>query len=171
MNEKHLLLGFALSICASGNVMAAAASKLQTGQSEVLDVKMLSKPSELCLPVITKPWIRSAPPSAKSLAGYLVLKNPCKTSFKLKDVESKDFGMSMVHRTIIENGISKMRDPGVLEIKPGASLKFEAGGLHIMLMQPLRVLKDGDKVGVRLVLADGRKVYAEFPVLKEAPKP
>lgn len=78
--------------------------------------------------------------------------------------------MPMIHRTVLDNGISKMRDPGVLEVKPGASLKFEAGGLHIMLMQPLRVLKEGDKAGVRLVLADGRRVFSEFPVLREAPK-
>ena len=79
--------------------------------------------------------------------------------------------MPMIHRSVVENGISKMRDPGILEIKSGASLKFEAGGLHLMLMQPLRRLKEGDKAGVRLLLADGRKVYAEFPVLKQAPKP
>lgn len=78
--------------------------------------------------------------------------------------------MPMIHRTVLDNGISKMRDPGVLEVIPGASLKFEAGGLHIMLMQPLRALKEGDKAGVRLVLADGRRVFSEFPVLKEAPK-
>jgi len=122
------------------------------------------------MPVIQQAWIRSAPPWAQTLAGYLILKNPCKTSVRVVDVESRDFGMPMIHRTVVENGISKMRDPGVLEVKPGASLKFEAGGLHIMLMQPLRALKEGDKAGVRLVLADGRKVYAEFPVLKQAPK-
>ena len=123
------------------------------------------------MPVIQRPWIRSAPPNSKTMAGFLVLKNTCKTNIKIIDVESKDFGMPMIHRSVIENGVSKMRAPGILEIKSGASLKFEAGGLHLMLMQPLRVLKEGDKAGVRLVLADGRKVYSEFPIQKEAPKP
>ncbi|MEO6172437.1 MAG: copper chaperone PCu(A)C [Arenimonas sp.] len=123
------------------------------------------------MPIIQQAWIRSAPPGAQTMAGYLVLKNTCKTSIKLIDVESKDFDMPMIHRSVIENGVSKMRDPGVLEIKPGASLKFEANGLHLMLMQPLRSLKEGDKAGVRLVLADGRRVFAEFPILKAAPKP
>ncbi len=79
--------------------------------------------------------------------------------------------MPMIHRSVVENGVSKMREPGVLELKPGASLKFEAGGLHLMLMQPLRSLKEGDKAGVRLVLDDGSRVYSEFPVRREAPKP
>ena len=123
------------------------------------------------MPLIQKAWIRSAPPGATTLAGYLVLKNPCKSIIKIVYVESKYFGMPMIHRSVVENGVSKMRDPGVLELNPGASLKFEAGGLHLMLMQPLRKLKESDKAGVRLVLSDGRKVYSEFPILKEAPKP
>lgn len=123
------------------------------------------------MPLIQQAWIRSAPPGATTLAGYLVVKNHCKNSIKIVDVESKDFGMPMIHRSVVENGVSKMRDPGMLEIKPGGSLKFEAGGLHLMLMQPLRALKEGDKAGVRLVLADGRRVYSEFPILKQAPKP
>ena len=162
MNGRHLYLGLALLGLASASVTSLAGTA-----AGVKPVKTIQE----CMPVIHKAWIRSAPPGAQTLAGYLVLKNTCKTSIKIIDVESKDFAMSMIHRSVLENGVSKMRDPGVLQIKPGASLKFEAGGLHIMLMQPLRALKEGDRVGVRLVLADGRKVYSEFPVLKQAPKP
>ncbi len=162
MNGQHLYLGLALLGLASASVKSLAGSEV--GAKPVKTIQQ-------CMPVIHKAWIRSAPPGAQTLAGYLVLKNTCKTTFKIVDVESKDFAMPMIHRSVVENGVSKMRDPGLLEIKPGASLRFEAGGLHIMLMQPLRALKEDDKAGVRLVLADGRKVYSEFPILKEAPKP
>ena len=162
MNGQHLYLGLALLGLASASVTSLAGTAAQP-----LPVKSTEK----CMPVIQQAWIRSAPPGAQTLAGYLVLKNICKISLKVVDVESKDFAMPMIHRSVVENGVSKMRDPGVLEIKPGASLKFEAGGLHLMLMQPLRTLKEGDKAGVRLVLADGRKVYSEFPVMKQAPNP
>ncbi|HNV85240.1 MAG TPA: copper chaperone PCu(A)C [Arenimonas sp.] len=161
MNGRQLYSGLLSLLLASASVtcLADTAAKPQP-----------AKNAQRCMPVIQQAWIRSAPPGAQSLAGYLILKNPCKTGIQVVDVESRDFGMPMIHRTVVENGISKMRDPGVLEVKPGASLKFEAGGLHIMLMQPLRALKEGDKAGVRLVLADGRRVFSEFPVLKEAPK-
>jgi periplasmic copper chaperone A len=161
MNERHTYLGLTLLALASASVTSLAATT-----AKPLPVKTIQK----CMPVIQQAWIRSAPPGAQTLAGYLVLKNTCKASLKIVDVESKDFGMPMIHRTVVENGVSKMRDPGVLEIKSGASLKFEAGGLHLMLMQPLRALKEGDTAGIRLVLADGSKVYSDFPVLKEAPK-
>ena len=161
MNVRHTYLGLALLGLASASVTSLAASTVKPQP-----VKTIEK----CMPVIQQAWIRSAPPGAQTLAGYLVLKNACKASIKVVDVESKDFAMPMIHRSVVANGVSKMRDPGILEIKSGASLKFEAGGLHLMLMQPLRTLKEGDKAGVRLVLADGRKVYAEFPVLREAPR-
>ena len=161
MNGQHLYLGLALLGLASASVTSLAGSAVG-----VKPVKTIQE----CMPVIHKAWIRSAPPNSKTMAGFLIFKNPCKTSIRIIDVESKDFGMPMIHRSVLENGISKMRDPGLLEIKPGASLKFEAGGLHIMLMHPRRIFKEGDKAGVRLVLADGRKVYSEFPIQKEAPK-
>jgi periplasmic copper chaperone A len=162
MNGRKLYLGLVCLGLASASVVSLAGNSTKPNPAK-------SMPP--CMPTIEQPWIRSAPPGASSLAGYLVLKNSCKTSITIANVESKDFAMPMIHRSVVENGISKMRDPGVLEIKPGASLKFEVGGLHLMLMQPLRTLKEGDKAGVRLVLADGRKVYSEFPVLKQAPKP
>lgn len=125
--------------------------------------------AEACAPLIEKPWVRSAPPGARSLAGYLVLRNPCDAPVEVLDVESRDFGMPMIHRTVEENGVSRMRPAGRLLLAPGESLRFEPGGLHLMLMRPLRPLAEGDVAGVRLVLADGRRVFAEFPVRRDAP--
>lgn len=122
-----------------------------------------------CVPVIESPWVRAAPPGAASLAGYLVLRNPCAAPVEVADVESKDFGMPMIHRTVIEGGVSRMRPAGKLVVAPGESLRFEPGGLHLMLMRPLQPLAEGDVARVRLVLADGRRVFAEFPVRREAP--
>ncbi|GAB2494323.1 copper chaperone PCu(A)C [Arenimonas alkanexedens] len=122
-----------------------------------------------CLPVIETQWIRAAPPGASSLAGYLVLRNPCATPVEVAGVESRDFGMPMIHRTEIQDGVSRMRPAGKLVIAPGEALAFEPGGLHLMLMRPLRPLADGDVAGVRLVLADGRRLFASFPVQREAP--
>jgi len=85
------------------------------------------------------------------------------------DVESLDFGMPMIHRTVEEGGVSRMRPAGRLEVPPGGELRFEPGGLHLMLMRPLRPLAEGDVARIRLVLADGRRLFAEYPVRREAP--
>lgn len=123
----------------------------------------------VCAPVIEKAWVRAAPPGAKTLAGYLVLKNPCEGSVEVVDVESLDFGMPMIHRTELVDGVSRMRPAGKLAVPAGGELRFEPNGLHLMLMKPLRPFAEGDTARLRLVLADGRRLYAEVPVRRSAP--
>ncbi|TNJ35142.1 copper chaperone PCu(A)C [Arenimonas terrae] len=122
-----------------------------------------------CAPVIEKAWVRAAPPGASTLAGYLVLRNPCAAAVEVVDVESRDFGMPMIHRTELVDGVSRMRPAGRMVVAAGASLRFEPGGLHLMLMKPLRPLAEGDSARLRLVLADGRRLYVEVPVRRSAP--
>jgi copper(I)-binding protein len=57
---------------------------------------------------------------------------------------------------------------GWLEVPSGGRLLFTPG-LHLMLMRPKRALPVGERARIRLVLADGRRVFAEFPVRREAP--
>ena len=145
------------------------ALRLALGLASVLSASAAVGATPDCTPVIETPWVRAAPPGAVSLAGYLVLRNPCATAVEVADVESKDFGMPIIHRTVVEDGVSRMRPAGKLVVAPGESLRFEPGGLHLMLMRPLQPLAEGDVARVRLVLADGRRVFAEFPVRREAP--
>ena len=147
MNVLRLVVGLVLACSASASVGA----------------------QEACTPVIEKPWVRAAPPGATTLAGYLVLRNPCAAAVVVSGVESRDFGMPMIHRTDVVDGVSRMRHVGELTVAPGESLAFEPGGLHLMLMKPRRALADGDQASVRLVLADGRRVFAVFPVRRDAP--
>ena len=103
------------------------------------------------------------------LAGYVTVRNPCSTPVVVSGVESKDFADAMIHRTVVEGGVSRMRAAGRLAIAPGAQLRFEPGGVHLMVMRPLRELKEGKRAGIRLLLEDGRKLYAEYEIRREAP--
>jgi copper(I)-binding protein len=122
-----------------------------------------------CAPTIEGMWVRAAPPAAPSLAGYLVLRNGCEAAVTVTGVESLDFARPMIHRSVDEGGVSRMRAAGALVVPAGGELRFEPGGLHLMLMQPKRPLAEGDVARIRLVLADGRRVFAEFPVRRVAP--
>lgn len=147
MNASRLLLGFALAGFASAAVGA----------------------EKRCAPIIEKPWVRAAPPGAASLAGYLVLRNPCQAAIEVSSIESRDFAMPTIHRSGEVDGISRMRPAGRLVVAPGGTLRFEPGGLHLMLMKPRRPLPEGSQASVRLVLADGRRVFAAFPVRRVSP--
>ncbi len=113
-------------------------------------------------------WVRAAAPGAMMLAGYMTLHNDGDQSVRLLSVDSDAFGMVAAHRTQIENGISRMRPAGEVVIAAHQSLRFEPGGLHLMLMQGRRELKVGDKVDFRLHLAGGSVLDVVAVVRTEA---
>ena len=104
------------------------------------------------------------------LAGYATVRNPCALAVAITDVSSADFAMSMIHQTLVENGVSKMRHADSLPLPAHSALHFAPGGRHLMLMNPTRELKVGDKVKLTLKLADGRLVSADFRIRKDPPK-
>ncbi len=104
------------------------------------------------------------------LAGYATVRNACPKPVALAGVSSGDFAMSMIHETVVQNGMSRMRHAKVVMLPARGQLEFKPGARHLMLMHPRRTLKPGDRVEVGLKLADGRRVSANFTVLREAPR-
>lgn len=122
-----------------------------------------------CLPTLEQAWIRAAPPATTALAGYVLLRNSCPTAFSVVDVSSPDFAMGMIHRTVVEGGVSRMRAARSPVVPARGSLAFVPGGMHLMLMHPRRAFKEGDKVQVVVKLADGQKLAGAFVVRRDAP--
>jgi copper(I)-binding protein len=148
MNASRLLSGFALAIFASAAVASPPA----------------------CLPKVEKAWIRAAPPGATMLAGYALVRNDCKAPLVLTGAKSRDFVMAQVHESRVENGTSRMEHAKRTTLAVGATFVLAPGKHHLMLMHPRRRLPEGTVVVVDLLLADGRKVPAEFTVRKSAPE-
>ena len=123
-----------------------------------------------CLPRFEQGWVRAAPPGATVLSGYGLLRNDCGAAATLTGVQSRTFVMVQVHETKIEKGISTMRHAKTSPLPARGALRFEPNGRHLMLMHPRKALPVGTVVKLELVLADGRRIPAEFTVLREAPK-
>lgn len=111
-------------------------------------------------------WVRLPPGAMPMAAGYGQIRNDCRTPVVVVGAGSKAFGEVSLHETTIEDGISRMREIPRLAIAPGASVELKPGGLHLMLMQPEVVLKEGAALPLRLSLEDGRKVDATLQVRK-----
>lgn len=103
-------------------------------------------------------WIPEAPPVASVMAAYLVIENTGNIPVKIIGVSSPAFGDVMMHKTVTENGMSRMIHQSSLTVAPKSKLKFERGGLHLMLMDPKHHLKVGDKVALTLETADKHKI-------------
>jgi periplasmic copper chaperone A len=113
---------------------------------------------------VSNAWIPQAPPGVDMLAGYLTLKNTGDSAVNVLAAQSDRFRTVTVHQTVIENGVSRMRELHLFEIAAGQEVKFAPGGLHLMLMQPRSPVAPGDRIEITFLLSDGQRVPAMFDV-------
>lgn len=114
-------------------------------------------------------WVRTAPPGAMMLAGYMTLHNDGKVPVRFEWAQSDVFGTVELHRSLVVNGMDTMRPAGAQTIPAGGELRFAPGGLHLMLMDARRPLQVGDVVRFRLHFAGGVFVDVAAPVRATAP--
>lgn len=82
---------------------------------------------------VSNAWSRSTPPAAKVGVVYFTLVNDTKKSDRLLKISTPVAGTAEVHRTEVLDGIARMREVAVLHVDAGQTLRFEPGGLHVML--------------------------------------
>jgi uncharacterized protein YcnI/copper(I)-binding protein len=115
--------------------------------------------------MISVPWTRATPPAAKVAGGYLTITNGGKESDRLTGGSFVGGSRIEVHEMSMNDGVMKMRPLNEgLEIKPGATVKLEPGGYHLMLLDLVRPLAKGDKVKAQLQFEKAGKVDVELDV-------
>ena len=99
-------------------------------------------------------WVR-ATPGADLAAAYLTLRNVSRNAVTVTGVQSPVAGHAMIHETTEQGGQSRMRPHEQLVVAPGMTVKFEPGGLHVMLHDLKRPLTVGQTVPLVITLAGG----------------
>lgn len=124
-----------------------------------------------CLPRLRDGWIRLAPGeiAMPMLAGFGRIENPCAKPVVVVGAGSPAFGDVSLHRTSMDDGMSRMRPVSALPIAAGGVAVMAPGGLHLMLMRPAPPIKAGMKVPVTFRLQDGRELRAELLARSVAP--
>jgi periplasmic copper chaperone A len=115
--------------------------------------------------VITQAWSRATPGGAKIAGGFLTIENKGAAPDRLTAVSGDVAGKVEIHEMAMNNGVMTMRplDKG-LSIEPGKTVKLAPGGLHLMLMDLKRPLKQGDKVPLTLEFEKAGKVALSLDV-------
>ena len=114
--------------------------------------------------VSSNAWVREGPPGIRMMAAYLKLENHSTDKRTLRGASSAAFHSVEVHTTIIENDVASMRHVPELVIAPGEFAKLKPGGMHLMLMGPVKPLKSGDTVEIQLDFGESGKLSVKFPV-------
>ncbi len=111
-------------------------------------------------------YVRLPPPNARSAAGYGVVVNDGEATITISEARAPRFGMAMLHETIIEDGVSRMRHLDAIEVEPGERFEFVPNGPHMMLMRPEAPLDEGEIIVVELEI-DDEWVSFELPVRRD----
>ena len=61
-------------------------------------------------------------------------------------MKSNAFDQIEIHSSFIEDGISTMRKMDSLKISENSEVKLDPGGYHLMLMSPIKEIKEGNLV-------------------------
>lgn len=106
-----------------------------------------------------------APPMAKVHAAYMTLTNSGDSAKALIGVSAQGYAMAHLHMSDEKDGVSTMTAVDQIEIAAGQTIKFEHGGLHIMLMRPDAPTVEGQFVNLDLLFADGSSQPISVPVV------
>jgi len=113
---------------------------------------------------IDSPWARATPKGATVGAGYLTITNKGTESDRLVGGSAVPASRFEVHTTVMENGVSRMRQVTVLEIKPGETVELKPGGMHVMFTGLKQPLTQGQTLKGTLVFEKAGTVAIEFAV-------
>ncbi|HMN51539.1 MAG TPA: copper chaperone PCu(A)C [Xanthobacteraceae bacterium] len=114
---------------------------------------------------IQSPWSRATPAGADVGASYLVITNKGTQSDRLVSFTTDLAGQPEIHEMGMDGGVMKMRPlPKGLEIPPGATIKLQPGGYHLMLLKLKKPLTQGQRYKATLVFEKAGPIEVEFEV-------
>lgn len=110
-------------------------------------------------------WVQFVPGS-KVAAAYFSLMNHSNQARQLTGAECDSFEKAELHVSRVANGVATMAPVAQVDLPPMKTVKFEQGGLHVMLIGPKGQLADGGTVEIRLVFSDNSKLPVTATIKK-----
>jgi periplasmic copper chaperone A len=93
---------------------------------------------------------RATPPGTTVGAVYFSITNSGRTADRLESVSTPIARAVRIHTSSAVHGVMQMREVDAVECPPGATVKAEPGGLHVMLIGLSAPLTLGDAFAVSL---------------------
>ncbi|MBP9855363.1 MAG: copper chaperone PCu(A)C [Candidatus Omnitrophica bacterium] len=107
---------------------------------------------------ISNAWVRALPPSQKTTAGLLTIENKTEKEIILQSVTSTAAEVVEIHKMKHADGMMKMEKADNVAIPAGGLIDFESSGYHLMLINLINPLKEGDVVPLILNFQDGSQI-------------
>jgi copper(I)-binding protein len=114
--------------------------------------------------LLTDGWVRAMPPGSSMTAAYGRFTNQGATTIEITSFRSDSYDAVTLHRTVNQNGLSRMEQQTEWSQSSHTAMVLEPGGYHLMLMNPTREVRPGDSIGLTLISATGEEFPFELPV-------
>ncbi len=112
-------------------------------------------------------WARETPPNAQVSAAYMTIH--AKEFDRLVKASGAVAKTIELHTHLLEDGVMKMREVSAIEINPEEPATLKPGGLHIMLIDLVEPLKQGESFFLTLHFEKAGEMTFEVPVHRGAP--
>lgn len=110
-------------------------------------------------------WARATLTGVDNGAAYLRLRNDGDSPRRLVAVTTPAAGRSTIHETSMRDGTMQMKPVARVAVAPGGATVFEPGGLHVMLLDLKRPLREGDSFPLTLTFDSAGEVTVTVDVL------
>lgn len=146
MKRRSVLFGLSAAFVLPEAALAAPLAKV--GGLEVLDG-----------------FLRATPGSMPTGVGYVTIRSTG-ASDRLLAFETPACTRPELHTHVNDNGIMRMRKVEAIDVPAGGEVRLESGGLHLMLIDLVGPLTEGDAVPMRLIFETAGAVDVTLPVKK-----
>jgi hypothetical protein len=103
-------------------------------------------------------WVRANAPGGDVAAAYFELRNASRQPATLTAISSDSAAHASVQATVIAKGISSMREMSSVELLAGETVRFQPGGMQVVLSGVQGQLRPGAPLRLTLSFADGTQL-------------
>jgi len=116
-------------------------------------------------------WVREPVPGRTVTAAFVVIENPGAADLQIVGATCDAAGIVEMHEMVRSGDMMKMAPVKSIAVPAKGKVELKPGGLHLMLFELNKPLKEGDTVNLTLTTDTGAKVQAAAAVKKFQMKP
>lgn len=107
-------------------------------------------------------WVRATVPGQASSGAFMTL--TASTDSKLLEVQSPVAKTVQIHESSMKDDVMRMQQVTSVALPAGQPVVMDSNGYHVMLMDLVGQVKEGDKVPLTLVVEDAQGVKQSIAV-------
>jgi periplasmic copper chaperone A len=115
---------------------------------------------------MTGAWVREPVPGRPTTAAYVVLENPGATDLTIVSAATDAAGKVELHEMIRSGDMMRMSPVKSVIVPARGKVELKPGGLHIMLFELKKPLKEGDSVELTFTTDKGATMKTTAAVKK-----